>query len=153
MTFRSVSPSAATAFYHMRVLYAVPMPNPSSTGAKYFKVTKEFRNVKQSSRVERGEKVQVNHLMSLTGDPRSVILEQDLQAKRQLQRGTVTCVLCTCSCGLVIGFLPLVLVALNRGQSGTILGCTKLWLTFGPIAIILPLILGWYARSANRKQP
>lgn len=64
------------------------MPMPSDTGARYYRVTKEFQ-VSQGTtgRQEgkhyavKGQTVQMNHLMDVTGDARSAILQSQLDER------------------------------------------------------------------------
>jgi hypothetical protein len=53
------------------------MPNPTATAA-FFQVTKEVQDLDRNQWAEEGDVVKMSHIMSVTGNPRSAILESDM---------------------------------------------------------------------------
>ena len=70
------------------------MRNISPSGAQFYRVTKDF-SVGHSSWAHEGQMVQVNHIMSETGNPRSAVLQQSLES--------TGCVACGMIFGVIFG--------------------------------------------------
>lgn len=71
--------TSSTTYYYFSVRYAVQMATPSASGAQYYRVTKSFEKVSKSlyNKVSEGP-TQMNHIMSVTNDARSAIVQKSV---------------------------------------------------------------------------
>ena len=142
--------SAATTHYHITARYAVQMRNISPSGAQFYRVTKDF-SVSHSCWAHEGQTVQVNHIMSETGNPRSAVLQQSLESTSCVACGMVFGVIF----GLLFGMLPLAMAiefvgpALSADTEGSMWECGQLWAIVAPLLIGCPLCNLACARRAT----
>ena len=129
------------------------MPNISPSGAQFYRVTKDF-SVGHNSWAHEGQMVQVNHIMSETGNPRSAVLQQSL-----VSTGGVACgIIFGVVFGMLFGALPLVMAtvvapALSGDAEGSLWECGQLWAIIVPVLIGCPLCNLASARRATAAPP
>ena len=109
---------------HIRVVYCVEKPGEQ----KSYQVTKEFhvhKRLYKDVAVEEGGTIQVNHIVSVTGDPKSSILaaELDHECQRSFDCISVVCIggmfagvvlmAAAAACGVVVAvYIPLLMAVL-----------------------------------------
>jgi hypothetical protein len=137
------------------------MRMPSASGAQFYRVTKDFSVGGHSGWAHEGQLVQVNHIMAVTGDARSAILQQSLS------QGAVGCAITSAIFGTVFGccfgLMPLLIVSStmipmmanvdDTRESSSIWGCAEMWMVVAPILIGCPLCCIRRACSAARASP
>ena len=128
--------TSTTTYYHNTFVFCVPMPAPTPT-AQHLLITKDF-TVGHGDWAHEGGMVQVNHLLSATGDARNVTLVAEMSARRKLSPPIRSCCRVS-SC----------LRKLNRscetracaGHEGTRHICTIFQMAFGCVFALFPLVL------------
>ena len=132
------------------------MRMPSASGAQFYRVTKDFSVGGHSGWAHEGQLVQVNHIMAVTGDARSAILQQSLsQGCASAIFGTVF--------GCIFALMPLLIASSmmipmmanvdDTRESSSIWGCAEMWMVVAPILIGCPLCCIRRACSAARASP
>lgn len=130
------------------------MPNISPSGAQFYRVTKDF-SVGHNSWAHEGQMVQVNHIMSETGNPRSAVLQQSLVSTGGVACGMIFVVVF----GMLFGALPLAMMAtvvapaLSGDAEGSMWECGQLWAIIVPVLIGCPLCNLASARRATAAPP
>ena len=72
--------SSTTTYYHNTFVFCVPMPTPTPT-AQHLLITKDFV-LGHGDWAHEGAMVQINHLLSATGDARNAILVAEMSARK-----------------------------------------------------------------------
>lgn len=123
---------------YCRMVYCVRMPNPTATAA-FWMVTKEVR-----SWAKEGDVVQMNHIMSVTGNPCSAVLE----SHQMHPLGNCVCLQC---CGAACIFL-FGTVFTGAPMAMAFLECGALALFwYLPIFICVPLLCNYWNAKHQEK--
>jgi hypothetical protein len=148
--------------HSITVRYCVPMPMPSSTGAQFYRVTKDF-NVPSTEWAQEGQAVQVSHITGQTGDARSAVLRNAAGVISVWGDGQTVQVLTGLKARFLIGLVfagfglhslaqqyarvedP---VGTNNVQAW---GCAQFWLCIAPM-LVLPLVHAHRYKSGSTAQ-
>ena len=128
--------SSTTTHYHNTFVYCVPMPTPTPT-AQYLLITKDFETG-HGDWAHEGAMVQINHLLSATGDARNATLVSEMSARKLLSSSYTKLPSSF--------FLP---AKLNRScetracadHEGTRHCCTLATMAFGCVFTLFPLVI------------
>ena len=127
-----------------QVRYCVPMPTPSATGAQFFRVEKSFFQVPVAEWANVGQALQVNHIMSTTGDARSAVRATAVETPPE---GLA-------SFGFIFGVAMILLfilaifytgstegatVGVDEGDEEVVWACTEFWSILVAIGVLVPI--------------
>ena len=125
-------------FYYFTVRYAVQMPMPSTTGARFYRVTKEYECVSSRlySQVTEGP-MQMNHIMALTNDARSAVLQKFVDRDTPARLTAVATCKILCLLPPTVGVFGLFLVNFQLAGLPYRPSCDGFWISMVAVLILI----------------
>jgi hypothetical protein len=141
--------TSTSTTYYFTVRYAVQMPLPSSSGARFYRVTKNYTNVSRHLYLQVNEgPTQMNHIMALTNDARSAVLQKTIDQETPAKVAAKALCKILCTNAIIIG-----LAAYNLSALESMITCGDFWLVVAPILILCPLCEARRSRYVATKPP
>jgi hypothetical protein len=150
--------TSTSTSYYFTVRYAVRMPMPSATGGRFYRVTKKYENISKRlySQVEEGP-TQMNHIMALTNDARSAVLQKSMDQDTPAKLTAIALGKILATLAAIVGVCYWLQMMFTMGQSDdggpSIISCGGFW---GVVALILSLFLlcaALRARAVAKRPP